>query len=74
MKSGITLASFILSGNTPDCNDSFIICDNGEDIKGERSFNILVGILLGPHDFPDFRSEIMSDISTGKEGAAKKSF
>ena len=74
LKSLITLANFIFSGNIPDWNDSFIIQDRGVDITGERNFNIFVGMLLGPRDFPDFRSEIISDTSRGTEGAVKKEF
>ena len=61
MKSGIALASIILFGNIPEWNDSFIICDNGEDIKGKRSFDVFVGILLGIKTFQILR-EKLSDI------------
>ena len=33
-----------------------------------------MGILLGPRDFPVFRTEIISDISRGTEGAMKIEF
>ena len=31
-------------------------------------------MLLGPRDFPDFRTEITSDISKGTEGEMKNEF
>ena len=65
----MTLASFIVSGNSPDWKDWFIIWESGEDIKGESNFKIFIGMLFGPRDFPDFRREIISDISDGTEGA-----
>ena len=42
------------------------------DSKGERIFKILMGTLLGPKDFPGFKSEMISTISEGAEGIIKK--
>ena len=51
-----------------------MIRESGEDINEERDFKIFMGMLLGPRDFPDFRAEIISDISKGTEGAVKNEF
>ena len=42
------------------------------DIKGERIFKILIGMLLGPKDFPGFKSEMASTTLEGAEGVIQK--
>ena len=40
----------------------------------KETIKIFMGVLLGPRDLPDFRAEIISDISKGTEGAIKNEF
>ena len=62
------MANFILSGNIPNWNDSLRIFANEKISKKRVSFRVIIGMLLGPRDFPDIRREITSYISHGVEG------
>ena len=60
---GHTRDDFNNLGKIPSLIDLFMIDVSGGAKNFENSFNILVGILKGPHDFDTFNSFIIPEIS-----------
>ena len=58
MCTGITLAIFIMDGNTPDEKDRLNMSARGVEMSFFNSFKILVGRLFGPVDLPLFSEDI----------------
>ena len=68
---GITFATFRKSGNIPLLKDTLIISLNGSESSLLNSFNILVGMLLGPIALFGLIQLIRDSMSAGVAGERK---
>ena len=68
---GITFATFRKSGNIPLLKDTLIISLNGSESSVLNSFNIFVGILLGPIALFGLMQLIKNSMSAGVVGERK---
>ena len=67
----ITFATFRKSGNIPLLKDTLIISLNGSESSVLNSFNIFVGMLLGPIALLDLMQFIRDSASAGVVGERK---
>ena len=70
---GITFATFRKSGNIPLLKDTLIISLNGSESSVLNSFNIFVGMLLGPVALLVLMQLIRDSTSAGVAGGKKDS-
>ena len=68
---GITFATSRKSGNIPLLKDTLIISLNGSESSVLNSFNIFVGMLLGPIALLDLMQFIRDFTSAGAVGERK---
>ena len=68
---GITFATFRKSGNIPLLKDTLIISLNGSESSVLNSFNIFVGMLLGPVALLGLMQLIRDSTSAGGVGERK---
>ena len=68
---GITFATFGKSGNIPLLKDTLIISLDGSESSRLNSFNILVGMLLGPIALFGLMQLIRDSMSAGVVGERK---
>ena len=68
------LAILRAGGKTPEVNDILKISASWQKISFLSSFNILVGMLLGPTDLVESSEYMMRDASCLSVGLKKKNF